>query len=258
MAAGCRAAPSVSIDHALLRHPDGPIVASFPRAGRINAAQILAELGDDRSRFPSADALAAEAGAAPVTRQSGKHRAVSFRWACNKRLRQALTCFADNSRHSSPWAADVYRRTRDRGCDHPHATRILARGWCRVLCPAGSSTPPTSQPPTVPPSTCFMPPDHPGVDTGCLTPDGAPYRAYLAGDCLLARYRSLSAFARRPPRDSDPTRKPNPPNQPLEPSSVSGPSCPSTLAQPITRPRCTLPTKSNFLHGQFPTRFPTR
>lgn len=124
---------AASIHHALLQHPDGHIVASFPRAGRINAAQILAELGDDRSRFPSPDALAAEAGAAPVTRQSGKHRAVSFRWACNKRLRQALTCFADNSRHSSEWAADVYQRARNRGCDHPHAIRILARAWCRIL-----------------------------------------------------------------------------------------------------------------------------
>lgn len=124
---------SAAIGHALLRHPDGPILASFPRAGRINAAQILAELGDDHLRFPTAETLAAEAGVVPVTRESGKHRAVSFRWACNKRLRQALTCLADNSRHSSLWAQHVYRRARNRGCDHPHATRILARAWCRVL-----------------------------------------------------------------------------------------------------------------------------
>ena len=86
-----------------------------------------------RARFPTEHQLAAEAGVAPVTYQSGKSRGVGWRWACNKRLRAALTCMADNSRHQSPWAADVYRRARARGCDHPHAVRILARAWARVL-----------------------------------------------------------------------------------------------------------------------------
>ena len=86
-----------------------------------------------RERFPSADALAMEAGVAPVTKQSGKSRAVVFRRACNRRLRAAITCFADNSRHASPWATTVYARARGRGCDHPHAIRILARAWLRVL-----------------------------------------------------------------------------------------------------------------------------
>jgi hypothetical protein len=68
-----------------------------------------------------------------VTRASGKHRGVVFRWACNKRLRQALTMWADNSRHASAWAAAVYAHARARGCDHPHAIRIQARAWVRVL-----------------------------------------------------------------------------------------------------------------------------
>jgi transposase len=117
----------------LTQHPDGTLVQSFPRTGTINAAQILAELGDDRLRFPTEDQLAAEAGVAPVTYTSGKHRGVAFRFACNKRLRQALTTWADNSRHGHPWAADIYRKARARGCDHPHAIRILARAWIRVL-----------------------------------------------------------------------------------------------------------------------------
>ena len=106
---------------------------SFPRAGRVCAAQIVAELGSVRERFPSPDALAMEAGCAPVTRQSGKSRSVVFRWACNRRLRAAVTCFADNSRHASAWAARTYARARQRGCDHPHAIRVLARAWMRVL-----------------------------------------------------------------------------------------------------------------------------
>lgn len=124
---------SAAVAAAVAQHADGPLVQSFPRSGAVNAAQLLAELGDDRARFPTADQLAAEAGAAPVTRASGKHRAVVFRWACNKRLRQAVITFADNSRHASPWAAALYARARGRGCDHPHAIRILARAWIGVL-----------------------------------------------------------------------------------------------------------------------------
>lgn len=113
--------------------PDGLLMMSFPRAGQVCAAQILAELGDVRERFPSADRLAAEAGAVPVTYQSGKTRSVAFRWACNHRLRQAVTCLADNSRHANEWAKGIYQAARARGCDHTHAVRILARAWLRVI-----------------------------------------------------------------------------------------------------------------------------
>ncbi len=124
---------SSRIEHAVAELPDGKIVMSFPRAGRICAAQILAEIGNVRERFPTEDQLAAEAGVAPVTHASGKSRGVAFRWACNKNLRVAITCFADNSRHASDWAADIYGRARQRGCKHAHAIRILARAWVRVL-----------------------------------------------------------------------------------------------------------------------------
>ncbi|MFD8501109.1 IS110 family transposase [Amycolatopsis sp. NPDC059657] len=122
-----------SISEKMDTHPDGEIFRSFPRAGTINAAQILTEWGDARDAFTGPDAVAALAGITPVTKASGKQRGVSFRWACNKRLRQAITTFAANSRFSSPWAADVYNRARASGKDHPHATRILARAWVRVI-----------------------------------------------------------------------------------------------------------------------------
>jgi transposase len=122
-----------AVEHAIAELPTGRIVMSFPRAGKVCAAQITAELGDDPTRFVSEDHLAAEAGVAPITKASGKQHAVGFRWACNRRLRNAITCFADNSRHASPWAASVYERARARGCHHQHATRILARAWIRVL-----------------------------------------------------------------------------------------------------------------------------
>jgi transposase len=121
------------IRHAVAALPDGQIIMSFPRAGRICAAHILAELGDVRDRYLTADQLAADAGLCPVTHQSAKSRGVTFRWACNRRLRQAITGLADNSRHSSSWAADIYRRAKAHGCRHPHAIRILGRAWVRVL-----------------------------------------------------------------------------------------------------------------------------
>jgi transposase len=121
------------IEHEVAQLADGDIVMSLPRTGRLNAAQILAELGDVRERFVTDDQLAAEAGLTPVTHQSGKTKAVVFRWACNHRLRRAITTWADNSRRGCPWAKAVYDKARSRGCRHPHAIRILARAWVRVL-----------------------------------------------------------------------------------------------------------------------------
>ena len=107
--------------------PDGLLMMTFPRAGPVCAAQILAKLGGVRERFPNADLLAVNAGAVPATYQSGKTRSVAFRWACNDRLRQAITCLAGNSRHANEWAKSIYQAARGRNCDHTSAMRILAR-----------------------------------------------------------------------------------------------------------------------------------
>jgi transposase len=122
-----------SVTAHLGEHPDGAIFASLPRSGQINAAQMLAEWGDCRPAYEHSDSVAALAGVTPVTRESGKYRSVHFRWACNKRFRAAVTIFADNSRHASPWAAQIYEHARAAGKDHPHAIRILARAWIRVI-----------------------------------------------------------------------------------------------------------------------------
>jgi transposase len=114
-------------------HPDGEIFTSLPRSGSINAAQMLAEWGDCRQAYDSPEDVAALAGMSPVTKKSGKYKSVHFRWACKKRFRNAMATFADQSRHGSDWAADIYARARARGADHPHAIRILARAWIRVI-----------------------------------------------------------------------------------------------------------------------------
>jgi transposase len=124
---------SNQIENQLAAHADAHIFTSLPRAGQVRAARLLAEIGDCRAKFPTPESLACLAGAAPSTRQSGKIRAVGFRWSCDKQLRDAVTDFAGDSRHANPWAADLYDRARARGHDHPHAVRILARAWLFVI-----------------------------------------------------------------------------------------------------------------------------
>jgi transposase len=109
------------------------IFTSLPRSGRVRAARLLAEIGDCRARFPTPESLTCLAGAAPSTRQSGKLRAVGFRWACDKQLRDAVVDFAGDTRHANPWAADLYDRARARGHDHAHAVRILALAWLHII-----------------------------------------------------------------------------------------------------------------------------
>lgn len=123
------------IAHAVRTHPDGQVFLPLFKHPKsvVTAARLVAEIGDDRSRYPTREALAADAGMAPVARESGKRKVASFRWACDKRLRDAVSCLADSTRHHHPWARSVYLSARSRGLDHPHAIRVLGRAWLRVL-----------------------------------------------------------------------------------------------------------------------------
>jgi len=121
------------IREALLAHPDAPIFQSLPRAGTVRAATLLAEIGDCRARYPDPEALAAAAGVAPSTRQSGKYLSITYRRGCNQQLRAALVDWAQDTPKANPWADDTYRRARARGCRHPHAARVLAQAWTRIL-----------------------------------------------------------------------------------------------------------------------------
>jgi transposase len=127
------AALEAHIAEHLLRHPDGALFQSLPRAGSVRAAALLAEIGDCRARFPSAETVAALAGAVPSTRASGQQHVVTFRRVCDTQLRDALLDFAQDSVRASPWAEQLYRRHRQQRKTHPHATRILARAWIGVI-----------------------------------------------------------------------------------------------------------------------------
>jgi transposase len=120
---------------AVREHPDGEIFLSLFKSPSsvITAATLLAEIGDCRARYPTREALAGDAGQAAVAVESGKRKVACFRWACNKRLRDAFDTLADSTRQWHPWAADHYASARARGHDHPRATRTLGRAWCRVV-----------------------------------------------------------------------------------------------------------------------------
>ena len=123
------------IAHAVRSHPDGAIFLSLFRDPRsvITAAGLLAEIGDSRLRYPSAEALAADGGMSAVAVESGKRKHAAFRWACDKRLRGALATLANTSRHHNAWAGDLYASARARGHDHQRAIRTVGRAWSRVL-----------------------------------------------------------------------------------------------------------------------------
>lgn len=126
---------SSQIAGAVRSHPDGAIFLALFRDPKssVTAAALVAEIGDNRARYPSAAALAADAGMTPIAIESGKRRAATFRRGCDHRLRTHFATLADSTRHWHPWAHDVYTRARRRGCDHPHAIRILGRAWTRIL-----------------------------------------------------------------------------------------------------------------------------
>jgi len=114
-------------------HPESNWWRSLPGAGELTAPRLLAHIGDNRAAFPSAEVLQARSGTVPVTRQSGKVKAVRFRWACNKALRKTMMDLAHNSLSKSGWAASYYYDQLQRGHTEQRATRALANRWARII-----------------------------------------------------------------------------------------------------------------------------
>jgi Transposase/Transposase IS116/IS110/IS902 family len=107
------------------QHPDAGIITSFPGLGTLTGARVLAEIGDDRSRFQDAKGLKAYAGAAPITRASGKTKTVTRRHIKNNRLNAAGYTWAFSALTASPGARAHYDRRRDDGDRHAAAQRNL-------------------------------------------------------------------------------------------------------------------------------------
>ena len=112
-----------SLTLAFDQHPDAQIITSFPGLSTVLGARILAEIGDDRSRFATARGLKAFAGTAPVTRASGMKTVVTRRVVRNKRLGQAAYLWALPMLAHSPGAHAHFTARRARPLHRPTRTR---------------------------------------------------------------------------------------------------------------------------------------
>ena len=115
------------------RHPDAEIITSLPGLGSITGARVLAEIGDDRSRFANARGHKAYAGAAPVTRASGKSLTVMHRRVKNQRLASVGYLWAFAALTASPGARAHYDRRKAAGDRHVAAQRNLFNRMIGIL-----------------------------------------------------------------------------------------------------------------------------
>jgi hypothetical protein len=115
------------------QHPSAKIVRSLPGMGTVLGARVLGEFGDDPNRYFDAKSRRNYAGTSPVTKASGKSRAVFARHSRNKRLVAALDQLAFCSLISSPGARRYYDEMRAREKTHRKAVRQLANRWVGIL-----------------------------------------------------------------------------------------------------------------------------
>ena len=125
--AACRAARDLEAAavEAFRQHPDAEIITSMPGLGMLLGARTLGEIGDDPGRFADARGLKAFAGAAPVTRASGKTVSVTRRRVKNDRLAAVGYSWAFSTLIASPGAKALYQRCRDQGQYHAAALRRI-------------------------------------------------------------------------------------------------------------------------------------
>ena len=132
--------------------------------GPVTAATMLAEMGEDRGRFPTADVLLAETGTAPVTRSSGRSRSVRFRYAANKPMRHAIDWWTLSVREND-WARTAYDQAR------PAVNSTTARSAASAPAgPASSGAAGPTTPPTTPTGTGTPCPADLTITTGTSTP----------------------------------------------------------------------------------------
>jgi transposase len=115
------------------RHPDAEIYRSQPGLGAVLGARVLAEFGDDPTRYADAKARRNYAGTSPITRASGTKRAVLARHVRNRRLADALNQQAFCALNASPGARAYYDKQRARGATHHQALRTLGNRLVGIL-----------------------------------------------------------------------------------------------------------------------------
>ena len=115
-------------------HSDVAIVRSMPGIGTRVAARMLAE-GSQPLADRAYHVLRTWAGVAPVTKRSGQRRRpfVVMRYACNRRLREAVYHWARTGVQYDPGSKAYYAQLRARGHSHGRALRSVGDRFLRIL-----------------------------------------------------------------------------------------------------------------------------
>ena len=134
-----------------VEHPLHKIMTSFPGLSGMLGARLLAELGDDPTRFTNAQALRGRAGTSPITQRTGTSLlSVSRRLAYNHRLGQLVVLWAlvTAARWAgSPPPATTPRWRASSTCSRPTCSTGNAgrpATSCATPSSTGSSTPTTA------------------------------------------------------------------------------------------------------------------
>lgn len=126
-----------ALDAKIAEIVEGPIsdlLQTIPGIGPVNAAVILAEVGDP-ARFEDPSKLYAYAGIDASKSQSGKFDGTEQRMSKrgSSYLRHALMYAADKARMRDPYFGDYYDSLRARGKHHYVAVSGVARKLCGVI-----------------------------------------------------------------------------------------------------------------------------
>jgi transposase len=122
----------MSEDEQMVEHRDVKILLSLPGVGRVISATMLAEASQPLAERDY-NAIRSYAGAAPITRQSGRRKVVVMRRGCNLRLRNALYHWSRVSTQHDPRSKEHYAALRAKGHSHGRALRGVADRLLAVL-----------------------------------------------------------------------------------------------------------------------------
>ncbi len=125
--------PSQEVEPGQERQHDAEILASLPGVGRIILATLFAEANDVLQRRDYA-ALRSLTGVAPVTKRSGKSCIVVRRYACHRRLANAVYHWARIAVQNDSTSRAKYAALRGRGHSHGRALRSVADRLLNVAC----------------------------------------------------------------------------------------------------------------------------
>jgi transposase len=114
-------------------HPDAEIYRSLPGLGAVLGARVLGEFGDDPNRYQDGRSRRNYAGTSPLTKASGKKRAVVARFVRNRHLADACYQWAFCALSASPGARAFYDQHRAQDESHDQALRVLSNRLVGIL-----------------------------------------------------------------------------------------------------------------------------